>query len=367
MMITDISQDVLVSIFLRISGRDLGIVACVCIRWNETVVRTPELWRLAFMEEFAAPSCVKHSDKKTGWKLRYVCEWQWRHGKIYRQDLVSDKPVWAVCGWGDLIATGFTCEIDVWNWKEEKLANCLKTAHEGLIVALCMQGPTMCSAGTDNSIKVWDLVRWECRSTMTEQNGYILDLAMDGNFLLSAISYSTSKLWDLSRAICIHRFDREDHCVHRCICISQNSCLAVSVASEARIKIWDLQSQTCLKTITELPSVVTCLDMSDDFVVAGIDSKVHVFKSPAWGLSLVLSGHKGMVTSVKLDEKRLLSGADDGTIILWDALSGAFIRKFTQFLDKPIACRIKGIVLGYPGFVSGSSSESHALVVWKCS
>lgn len=366
-MAADISQDVLISIFMRISGRDLGMASCVCVAWKEVIIGASTLWRSAFMDEFAAPSSVDDPANNTDWKLRYIYEWQWRNGNMCRQELMSGKPVWAVCGWGNLIGTAFTCEIDVWDWKEGKLEKCLRTAHEGLIVALCMQGMTMCSAGTDNSIKVWDLDKWECKSCMTEQNGYILDLAMDGNFLLSAISHSTSKLWDLSKAICIHRFDREDHCVHRCISISQNNCLAVSVASEARIKIWDLKSQTCLKTIAELSSVVSCLDMSDDFVVAGIGNTVHVFKAPTWEFPLLLSGHTGMVSSVKLSEKRLLSGGDDGTIILWDALAGNLIRKFTQFPENHVACRIKGIVLGNPGFVSGSSNECHGLVVWKCS
>jgi hypothetical protein len=92
------------------------------------------------------------------------------------------------------------------------------------------------------------------------------------------------------------------------------------------VKIWDLETGTCLHTLMGHTSLVGLLGLSPNHLIsAAADSSLRVWDADDMTIQHVLRNNGGAITCFRHDEHKVISGSD-GMLKLWDIRRGKFVR-----------------------------------------
>lgn len=92
------------------------------------------------------------------------------------------------------------------------------------------------------------------------------------------------------------------------------------------VKIWDLETGTCLHTLMGHTSLVGLLGLSPNHLIsAAADSSLRVWDADEMTIQHVLRNNGGAITCFRHDEHKVISGSD-GMLKLWDIRRGKFVR-----------------------------------------
>ncbi len=94
---------------------------------------------------------------------------------------------------------------------------------------------------------------------------------------------------------------------------------------DSNIKIWDVQSRTCTKTLIGHNFYVTTIIKLNEFTIASgsMDNSIKIWDVPSGTCTKTLTGHSDCVnTLIKLNEFTIASGSGDNSIKIWDVISG---------------------------------------------
>ena len=137
----------------------------------------------------------------------------------------------------------------------------------------------------------------------------------------------------------------------------------VSGSADKSIRVWDLQSRACLRTLhghTGSVRDVVC-GKSGSIYSASDDSTIRVWSVATGALVGILTGHSDKVFSLALaaDERTLVSGSADGTMRLWD------LREMTcELVSDSLATWINTVVFAPDSRKVIAGTESGLMVVW---
>ena len=186
-----------------------------------------------------------------------------------------------------------------------------------------LNGQLLASSSDDRTIKLWDLKRGECLSTLWGHQGWVQSLAAspDGNLLASGSHDQTIKLWEWRSGECLQTLEGHLHRV-KSVAFSPQGSLLASGSDDRTIKLWEVQTGVCLRT---------------------------------------LEGHQDWVLSVAFspDGQRVASASGDRTIKLWDVQTGECLQTLTGH-DQ----RVRSVVFSPDGTRLASSSDDHTVKVW---
>ena len=114
-------------------------------------------------------------------------------------------------------------------------------------------------------------------------------------------------------------------------CLQYHNDLVVSGSSDNTIRLWDIESGTCLRVLEGHEELVRCIRFDNKRIVSGAyDGKIKVWdlnaakdpRSPAGTLCIrTLVEHSGRVFRLQFDEFQIVSSSHDDTIIIWDFLN----------------------------------------------
>ncbi len=168
-----------------------------------------------------------------------------------------------------------------------------------------------------------------CLRTL-EGGGWFVCFSPDGRLALSGGGDKTLRLWDVQTGECLRTLEGHDGTVYS-VCFSPDGRLALSGSGDATLRLWDLQTGECLRTLEGHRSTVTSVCFSPDGRRALSGSWDHTLR--LWDVQTgrclrTLEGHKDPVTSVCFspDGRLALSGSWDKTLRLWDLQTGECLR-----------------------------------------
>ncbi len=207
------------------------------------------------------------------------------------------------------------------------LINTLTTDNDVNSVAISSDGHTLVGSD-DNTIKIWNLVTGELKSTLTGNSEWVLSLAIspDGQTLVSGDYDETIKIWDLARGELKSTLTGYSNLVDS-VAISPDGKTVVGGSYDETIRIWNLVTGRLKSTLIGHSGEVYSLAISPDgrtLVSGSSDNTIKIWNLATGELKTTLTGHSQAVQSLVItpDGKTLVSGGYDGTIKIWNLATG---------------------------------------------
>ncbi|XP_025899402.1 CMT1A duplicated region transcript 1 protein-like [Nothoprocta perdicaria] len=146
-------------------------------------------------------------------------------------------------------------------------------------------------------------------------------------FVLSASFDLSIRCWDIYSGVCTKIFNGHSGTI-TCLDLLKNK--FVSGAKDGMVKVWDLESRRCLRTLKH-NSTIWVVKMNGTHVVSGCDNGlVKVWNMESGTLIKVLEGHQGPVKCLSFDQWHLVTGSTDGYALAW-SMVGNYKRCLTAF------------------------------------
>jgi len=207
------------------------------------------------------------------------------------------------------------------------------TAHSGLsvvAVSLAADGKTLLTAGSDHSVKVWDVGDAKLLHTVKDAHGVggvrALQFAPDGKRFATAGADKTAKIWELGAGLPVLLFKLDGH---------EGAVSSVSFSPDGKkvatgsgvpkksgsVRVWDAETGKVDYTLDGPQDAVTAVLFSkagDHVAVGGLDLKILVF---------ALDDKKVKYTDDHAEAPKGFMNTPDGTLFgLWSKTS---LRWFT--------------------------------------
>ena len=231
---------------------------------------------------------------------------------------------------------------------DSKTGHWVKTlrGHSGWITSVnfSSDGSTIVSGSYDKTIKLWDFNTGRMIRTLGGKFlGYIgrapsdwdlsVEFSPDGTMIVSGSNNNTIKLWEVSTGRCIKTLKEHLDLVNS-VGFSPNGSVIVSGSGDKTVKLWNVSTGDCIKTFRGHSSGVQSAGFSPDgrTIVSGSYDKTVKLWDVSDGKCLeTLTGHTFGVNSVGFspDGSTIVSGSYDKTVKLWDVSDGKCIETLT--------------------------------------
>ena len=250
---------------------------------------------------------------------------------------------------GILVSGSADKTVKVW---DTSTGNCLKTlpgqTDKVWSVSLSPNRQTLASGSADQTIRLWDAPTGQCLRVLQGHTGSVFSVRFspDGQTLASSSADQTIRLWDVTTGHCLSRLQGHTYWV-LAVAFSlirpkptkegEGGILA-SGSADQTIRLWDLGTGQCLKTLSEHTRSVSAVGFSPDGQTLASGSSDRTIK--LWAVNTgqclkTLHGHTNQVLSVDFSPNGhiLVSSSADETIKLWDLNTGECIK--TLSIDRP--------------------------------
>jgi hypothetical protein len=187
----------------------------------------------------------------------------------------------------------------------------------------------------DQTIGVWDIERRERVSVLRGHHGLprAADSNADGTRVVTGCSHrdTSVKLWDLRSGDCLRTLHGHADGVYSLAFRGDDHDQVASGSRDTTIRLWDLTSGVTLRVLTGHTYHVHSLEWSKDrrrLLSSSMD--IRLWDADTGRCLRVLEGHTEVIRSIAWspDGTAALSASHDGTARLWDVDSGRCVRVF---------------------------------------
>ncbi|XP_066594680.1 uncharacterized protein [Prorops nasuta] len=217
--------------------------------------------------------------------------------------------------------------IKIWDLPTGKLKVSL-TGHISSVrdLAFSKRHPYLFSCGEDRQVKCWDL---EYNKVIRHYHGhlsavYSMALHPSIDVLVTAGRDSTGRVWDMRTKANVHTLVGHTNTVASVICQTAEPQI-ITGSHDCTIRLWDLAAGKSRATLTNHKKSVRAVAFHPTlymFASASPDN-IKQWKCPEGKFIQNLSGHSAIVNCLAVNSDGVLvSGADNGTMHLWDWRTG---------------------------------------------
>ncbi|KIM87888.1 hypothetical protein PILCRDRAFT_814585 [Piloderma croceum F 1598] len=263
------------------------------------------------------------------WKLVRVIS---GHLGWVRSVAVEPGNQWFVTGAGDRV-------IKVWDLASGDLKLSL-TGHISTVrgLAVSPRHPYLFSCGEDKMVKCWDL---EANKVIRHYHGhlsgvYSLSLHPTLDVLVTAGRDASARVWDMRTKAQIHVLSGHTATVADVKC-QESDPQVITGSMDSTVRLWDLAAGKTSVTLTHHKKSVRALaihptEYSFASGSAG-GNNIKKWKCPEGTFVHNFSGHNAIINTLSVNaEGVFFSGADNGTLTLWDYDTGT---PFQNMEDVP--------------------------------
>jgi F-box/WD-40 domain protein MET30 len=254
-----------------------------------------------------------------------------------------------------LMASGSTDNtIRVWNFEAGECCTLLGHTEWVNSVKICHEGTMLVSSSDDATIRLWDLTSRTCTRVYRGHVGQVQvaipslfgfthrlntsvveqqKVAVDNR---TAVTTQQSSLQQ-QRPGCSSSDNNKNNMINNATSPNNvqpfssttnpateehhlsDSPIIMSSSLDNTIKIWDLNTGKCLRTLFGHVQGIWGLAFDKLRIVSGShDKTLRVWDTESGKCLYALEGHNGPVTAVALSDTRIVSAADDGEVKIWD-------------------------------------------------
>ncbi len=232
-------------------------------------------------------------------------------------------------------------------------------------VAFTLDGRTLASGASDNTIKLWDVASGKEKATLRGHAYEVQAVAFtnDGRMLASGSSSNTIKLWDVASGKEIATLLGHADNVWSVAFTSDGRTLA-SGSWDKTIKLWDVasrQEKATLKGHTNQVGAVAFTRDDRTLASGGWDNTIKLWDVASRQEKATLRGHSGRILSVAFTNNggTLASGSDDKTIKLWDVASELEEATLRGHVDE-----VNAVTFTSDGRTLASGSDDKTIKLW---
>ena len=276
-----------------------------------------------------------------------------------------------------LVSVGSDGIIKIWDLtKGKKIVELV--GHEGSInsVVFSPDGSRIASGSDDNLIIIWDVNTGKEVVSLLEHSDSVtgVDFSPDGTLLISSSLDKSFILWDVEN-IEILKISEFIGCTSNCynkfnyremppstVKFSNYGRLMAIGGDIVDLVFWDPLTWDLLHHIGTNWSIHDIAFSHDDVTAVAVSDSwtPRVIEVSSGNTLFYLYGHNGIVKSVDYssDSSLVATGSIDGTIFLWNAANGEFVRK----LD--INNTVTSVRFSPDGRYLASGSANGAIILW---
>lgn len=284
---------------------------------------------------------------KDVYRDRFKVGINWKHGR-YSTKIFRGHSNGVMCLQFDdnILATGsYDTTIKIWDVETCEEIRTLK-GHDSGIRCLQFDDTKLISGSIDRSLKVWNWHTGQCLSTYTGHSGGVIGLHFDSALLASGSMDKTIKIWNFEDKSTFILRGHSDWV--NAVRLDSASRTVVSASDDCKVKMWDLETKQCIRTFEgHVGQVQQVLLMPPEFGIEEGEADDHD------GASSTASLPPQPVTSKEptdpprdecfgpgfssnnrpLPPRYMLTSALDSTIRLWDTANGKCLRTYFGHLE----------------------------------
>ena len=211
-------------------------------------------------------------------------------------------------------------------------------------IAVTMDNTRVVSSHSDNSVHMWDLHTGELLYSMYEHQEGINSVAVtpDNTRIVTGSSDGTVRVWDITTGQQLRCFRGHIGYI-RSVVVTQDNMHILSGSQDRTIRIWDMSHETNMPILIGLNDEPEALSVTSDgsLVVIGCRSGSIQIWDPIKGLiSKYMYGHNGKVLSLTIDHgcNQIASAGIDNTIRVRDIVSGEQRNCLDNYTNRDEIC-----------------------------
>nr|XP_018673256.1 F-box/WD repeat-containing protein 7 isoform X1 [Ciona intestinalis]XP_026696631.1 F-box/WD repeat-containing protein 7 isoform X1 [Ciona intestinalis]XP_026696633.1 F-box/WD repeat-containing protein 7 isoform X1 [Ciona intestinalis] len=285
---------------------------------------------LSFLPPTDLISCAKVSKS---WET--LC----RHNKIWRQKCdetpLHVRPVAtpSVGGWRSAYREDKLLKR---NWREGICSELELTGHSGGVLCVVANDKMIVSGGKDATVRVWSASSGRLKQTFTGHQKSVWCVAILTDKLVASGSYDRCvKIWRLgAKAECLRTLFGHLGPIWCMVC--KQRYLATG-SQDRMIKLWDIHHCTLLRTLRGHTSAIFAMDADDCFnnlFSGSADKSIRVWEIATGQCIRVLWTGSATATMSVSFSHGLLASAAGGHVMLWEPISGRFVRSFHPHKER---------------------------------
>ncbi|CAI5775302.1 autophagy-related protein 16-1 isoform X2 [Podarcis lilfordi] len=270
-----------------------------------------------------------------------------------------------------LLATGgLDRRVKLWEVCGEKceLKGSLSGSNAGITsIEFDSAGSYLLAASNDFASRIWTVDDHRLRHTLTGHSGKVLSakFLLDNARIVSGSHDRTLKLWDLRSKVCIKTVFAGSSC-NDLVCTEQ---CVMSGHFDKKIRFWDIRTE-CVVREMELLGRITALDLnpertelltcSRDDLLKIIDLRVSAVKQTfsAQGFKCGSDWNRAVFSP---DGNYVAAGSADGSLYIWNVLTG----KVERVLSKHHSNSINAVAWSPSGAHVVSVDKGNKAVLWS--
>ncbi|KAJ8406160.1 hypothetical protein AAFF_G00303910 [Aldrovandia affinis] len=270
-----------------------------------------------------------------------------------------------------LLATGGTDRrVKLWEVASGRcqLKGSLTGSNAGITsIEFDSAGSYLLAASNDFASRIWTVDDYRLRHTLTGHSGKVLAarFMLDNARIVSGSYDRTLKLWDLRSKVCMKTVFAGSSC-NDIVCTEQ---CVMSGHFDKKVRFWDIRAESIVQEL-ELLGRVTSLDLNHDrteLLTCSRDDLVKIIdlRSNAVRQSFSAQGFKCGADWTRVtfspDGCYVAAGSADGTLFVWNVLTG----KLDRALDKHHSSAINAVSWSPSGAHVVSVEKSSKAVLWS--
>ncbi|XP_038686425.1 autophagy-related protein 16 [Tripterygium wilfordii] len=269
-----------------------------------------------------------------------------------------------------LISGGQDRSIKLWDTNTGSLSRTLYGCLGSVLdLTITHDNSSVIAASSSNNLYVWDVNSGRVRHTLTGHMDKVcaVDVSkISSRHVVSAAYDRSIKVWDLQKGYCTSTIIFASNC--NALCFSVDGQTICSGHVDGNLRLWDIQTGKLLSEVAAHSLAITSISLSRNgnvVLTSGRDNLHNLFDMRSLEVCGTLRASGNRVASnwsrscLSPDDNYVASGSVDGSVYIWSVSKGDIVGSLKEHNAPVLCCSWSG--LGKP---LASSDKSGVVHTW---